>query len=53
MDFNLTEDQEMIRDSAKDFVETKCAATIGERDKNHVFDRALVNEMLEAGFAGA
>jgi alkylation response protein AidB-like acyl-CoA dehydrogenase len=53
MDFNLTEDQEMIKESAKDFAETKCAGTIGERDKNHIFDRALVNEMLEAGFAGA
>ena len=53
MDFNFTEDQQMIKDSAKEFAETRCAGTIAERDKNHVFDRALVNEMMEAGFPGA
>lgn len=52
MDFNLTEDQQMIKDQAKDFAEKFLAPTVEERDKNHTFDRALMNEMVENGFQG-
>jgi len=50
MDFKLSEEQEMIRQMAQDFVEQKCAPTIEQRDQDHEFNRALVNEMAELGF---
>ena len=52
MDFKLSEEQEMIRQMAQDFVEQKCAPTIEQRDQDHEFNRALVNEMAELGFYG-
>ena len=36
MNFDLTEDQEAIRESAKDFAERYLAPTVEERDKNHI-----------------
>jgi butyryl-CoA dehydrogenase len=52
MDFKLSEEQEMIRQMAQDFVEQKCAPTIEQRDQDHEFNRPLVNEMAELGFFG-
>ena len=52
MDFNLTEDQQMIKEQAADFAERFLAPTIEERDKNHVWDRKIINEMIENGFQG-
>lgn len=52
MDFKLTEDQQMIKDMAKDFAEKYLAGSIAERDEKHIFDRDLVNQMAEAGFFG-
>lgn len=52
MDFNLTEDQAMIKDMAKEFSEKFLAPTIEERDANHIWDRKLIDQMMEAGFAG-
>lgn len=53
MNFNLTEVQQDFVNLAKDFGENKLAPTITERDHQGVFDRALVDEMLSLGFAGA
>ena len=36
MDFNLTEDQQMIKDMAAEFAEKSLAPTVEERDKNHL-----------------
>lgn len=52
MNFDLTEDQEAIRESAKDFAERYLAPTVEERDKNHIWDRKLIDEMDANGFAG-
>lgn len=52
MDFNLTEDQQMIKEQAADFAERFLAPTIEERDKNHVWNRKIINEMIENGFQG-
>lgn len=52
MDFRLTEDQEMIKQQAHDFADRFLAKTVAERDKNHVFDRALMDEMAANGFFG-
>lgn len=53
MNFNLTDVQQEFVRLAKDFGEKKLAPTITERDHQGVFDRALVDEMLGLGLAGA
>ena len=52
MDFNLTEDQQMIKDMAAEFAQKFLAPTVEERDKNHIWDRKLIDKMGEAGFCG-
>ena len=52
MDFNLTEDQQMIKDMAAEFAEKFLAPTVEERDKAHIWDRKLIDKMGEAGFCG-
>lgn len=52
MDFKLSEDQEMIKQQAHDFAERFLAPTVAERDKNHEFNRDLMNQMAENGFFG-
>ena len=52
MEFELTEDQQMIQQMAREFAEQKLAPTMVERDEKHIFDRELVHEMCEAGFNG-
>ncbi|WP_302574198.1 acyl-CoA dehydrogenase [uncultured Acidaminococcus sp.] len=52
MDFNLTEDQQMIKDMAAEFAQKFLAPTVEERDKNHIWDRKLTDKMGEAGFCG-
>ena len=42
----------MIKEQAADFAERFLAPTIEERDKNHVWDRKIINEMIENGFQG-
>ena len=53
MNFNLTDVQQEFVRLAKDFGEKKLAPTITERDHQGIFDRALVDEMLGLGLAGA
>ncbi len=53
MNFNLTDVQQDFVKLAKDFGEKKLAPTIMERDHHGVFDRALIDEMLSLGLAGA
>ena len=45
MDFNLTEDQQMIKDMAAEFAEKFLAPTVEERDKAHIWDRKLIDKM--------
>ena len=52
MDFNLTEDQQMIKDMAAEFAEKFLAPTVEERDKAHIWDWKLIDKMGEAGFCG-
>ena len=42
----------MIKQQAHDFADRFLAKTVAERDKNHVFDRALMDEMAANGFFG-
>jgi len=52
MNFNFTEEQKMIQESAKDFAENEIAPTAVERDKNAIFPTEIVKQMGELGFMG-
>jgi alkylation response protein AidB-like acyl-CoA dehydrogenase len=52
MDFNFTEEQIAIRDTARDFAENEIAPTAVERDKNAEFPYEIIKKLGEFGFMG-
>jgi glutaryl-CoA dehydrogenase (non-decarboxylating) len=52
MDFKLTEEQEAMREMAKNFAEKKIAPTMEEDEKEHRFRKEIVKEMAKLGFFG-
>ena len=52
MNFDFTEEQLMIQESAKDFAQNEIAPTAVERDINAVFPDKIVKQMGELGFMG-
>lgn len=52
MNFDFTEEQIMIQESAKDFAVNEIAPTAIERDINAVFPAEIVKQMGELGFMG-
>ncbi len=52
MDFQLTEDQEFIRKTARDFAEKAVKPTAAERDRDRIWPAELVRQMGELGFMG-
>lgn len=52
MDFNLTEEQIMIRDAARDFAQTELLQGVIERDEKQQFPAEQVKKMGELGFLG-
>lgn len=52
MDFALTEEQQAMREMAKNFAEKKIAPTMEEDEKEHRFRREIVKEMARLGFFG-
>ena len=52
MDFKLNEEQEAMREMAKNFAEKKIAPTMEEDEKEHRFRREIVKEMARLGFFG-
>jgi alkylation response protein AidB-like acyl-CoA dehydrogenase len=52
MNFDFTEEQLMIRESAKDFAENEIAPTAVDRDINALFPEKIVKQMGELGFMG-
>ncbi len=52
LSFDLTEDQKMIRDSIKEFVERTVAPTVMERDNSKEFPMEIVKELGEMGMLG-
>ncbi len=51
-DILLTDDQRMIRDSARAFAQAQLAPTAAERDRNKNFPRAEMAELGKLGFLG-
>lgn len=52
MDFNLSEEQIMIRDAARDFARTELLPGVIERDEKQLFPAEQIKKMGELGFLG-
>ncbi|MCF8432249.1 MAG: acyl-CoA dehydrogenase family protein, partial [Melioribacteraceae bacterium] len=52
MNFEFTEEQIMIQQTAKEFAESEIAPTSVERDKNGEFPTEIVKKMADLGFMG-
>ena len=49
----LTEEERLIRDTARDFSQDKLMPRVLEANRNEVFDREIMNEFGELGFLGS
>lgn len=52
MNFQQTEEQEMLRKMVRDFAEKEVEPTAAERDEEERFDRSIFDQMAELGLAG-
>lgn len=52
MNFQLSEEHEMIRKTVRDFAQKEVEPTASERDEEERFDRTLFEKMAELGLAG-
>lgn len=52
MEFRLTEEQEMIRQAARDFARNECLPGVIDRDERQAFAQDQVMKLAELGFMG-
>lgn len=52
MNFNLTEDQQMFADTAKQFAEAEFAPHAAKWDQEHIFPKEVIAKAGELGFCG-
>ncbi len=52
LDFNLSEEQEAVREAARDFAQSELLQGVIERDTEQKFDKDLLRKMGEMGFMG-
>ncbi|WGV59713.1 acyl-CoA dehydrogenase [Brevibacillus brevis] len=52
MNFQLTEEYDMMRKMIRDFAENQVAPTAAERDEEECFDRSIFEQMAELGLTG-
>jgi len=52
MNFELTEEQKMIRDSARDFAQRELLTDVLERDANCIYPTRHIRRLAELGFLG-
>ena len=53
MDFTLSPEQELIRDTAREFLEREVVPHARDWDRSETMDRAIVGKLAEIGFLGA
>jgi len=53
LDDQLSEEERMVRDSARGYAQSKLMPRILEANRHEKFDRAILNEMGELGFLGS
>src|SRR5690606_17806349 len=52
MNFQLTEEHEMMRKMVREFAEKEVAPSAAERDEKEIFDRSIFDKMAELGMTG-
>lgn len=52
MDFQLTEEQLMIRQAARDFAQQECLPGVIQRDENQTFPKEQISKLADLGFMG-
>jgi butyryl-CoA dehydrogenase len=53
IDFELTDEQRLVRDTARDFADREIAPRARDNDREERFDTELVGKLAEMGFLGA
>ena len=53
MDFDLSDEQKLIRDTAREFTDKEIVPRARENDRNSHFDTELVRKMADQGYLGA
>ena len=53
MDFELTDEQRLIQDTAREFTDNEIIVQSRENARNHHFDLGLVKKVAEQGYLGA
>ena len=53
MDFDLSDEQRLIRDTARDFTDAEIVPRARENDRNHHFDTDLIGKIAAQGYLGA
>jgi butyryl-CoA dehydrogenase len=53
MDFELTDEQRLVRDTARDFTDREIVERARENDRNEYFDLDLVRKIADQGYLGA
>jgi len=53
MDFDLDDEQQLIRDTARDFTDNEIVPVAGENSRNHHFDVDLIRKIAAQGYLGA
>ena len=52
MDFSLTDEQQMVRQTARDFCDKEIAPYVREWDRSEQMDRGIVQKLADVGFLG-
>jgi alkylation response protein AidB-like acyl-CoA dehydrogenase len=53
MDFDLTDEQQLVRETARDFSQKEIAPRARDNSRNHHFDTELVQKIAAQGYLGA
>src|ERR1700736_2854176 len=53
MDFDLTDEQRLIKDTAREFTDSELVERCRENARNHHFDLEIVRKIAEQGYLGA
>jgi len=53
MDFDLSDEQKLVRETAKAFADNEIAPRARDNDRNHHFDTELVGKIADQGYLGA
>ena len=52
MDFELSEEQKLIQQTARDFATKELEPEAGKREREHIFPKAELKKMAELGLMG-